>query len=221
MKPIKISLEISSPILVPKYPIHLDALLYASYQLNTNLSDTEILNELEKVLAKEDGIFKASALRYVRTKQSPISMCEWSLVTRTHWIEWPYSSHEREKTIIVKGGGFRKRVTAYNAILTATVEFHAVGEPRKIKYLLESLGFIGLNNSQGFGEITAVEVDDDDDFCFFDEEGELARCLPLHMVSSEKAQHYLRVKNSVKPPYQSSERVDSLLPNFRLKTIGN
>ena len=221
MKPIKISLEISSPILVPKYPIHLDALLYASYQLNTNLSDTEILNELEKVLAKEDGIFKASALRYVRTKQSPISMCEWSLVTRTHWIEWPYSSHEREKTITVKGGGFRKRVTTYNAILTSTVEFHAVGEPKKIKYLLESLGFIGLNNSQGFGEITAVEIDDDDDFCFFDEEGELARCLPLHMVSSEKVQHYLRVINSVKPPYQSSERVDSLLPNFRLKTIGN
>ncbi len=221
MKPIKISLEISSPILVPKYPIHLDALLFASYQLNTNLTDTEILKELEKVLAKEDEIFKASAMRFVRTKQKPILTGEWSLVTRTHWVEWPYSQHDREKTIIVKGGGFRKRVTAYNSIITSAVEFHAVGEPSKIKYLLENLGFIGLNNSQGFGEITGIQIDDDEDYCFFDEEGELARCLPVHMVSSENSRHYLKIKNSVKPPYKTSERVDSVIPNFRLTTLGN
>lgn len=221
MKPLKISLEISSPILVPKYPVHLDALLYSSLQLNTNFSDEEILNELNKILESEDGIFKASAMRYLRTKEQSVVTGEWSLVTRTHWTEWPYSSHEREKSIIVKGGGFRKRVTTYNSIITPAVEFHAVGDPQKIKYLLENLGFIGLNNSQGFGEITRIDIEDDSDFSFFDEDGQLARCLPVHMVSQNKLSEYLRLKNSVKPPYKTSERVDSVIPNFRLKTIWN
>lgn len=219
MKAIRINLEISSPILVPKYPIHLDALLYASYQLNTDLSDEEILKLLDTVLAKQDDIYKASALRYIRTKQTPIQSLEWSLVTRTHWEEWAYSKHEREKSVIVKGGGFRKRVTEYSAISTGSVEFHAVGDPEKIKYLLENLGFIGLNNSQGFGEITAIDIEEDEDFSFFDEDGELARSLPIHLVSKEKIDSYLKVLNSVKPPYKTSERINSVMPNFRLKTL--
>lgn len=219
MKSIRISLEMSSPILVPKFPIHLDALLFASYQLNTNLSDQEILNRLEGVLGIKDGIFQASAMRYIRTKQTPIHSCQWSLVTRTHWEEWPYSQHEKEKSVIVKGGGFRKRVTEYNAISTGAVDFHAVGDPQKIKYLIENLGFIGLNNSQGFGEITAIDIEEDEDFTFFDEEGELARSLPIHLVSAEKTESYLKILNSFKPPYQTSERVESLIPNFRLKTL--
>lgn len=220
MKSIRISLEISSPILVPKFPIHLDALLFASYQLNTDLPDEEILNRMNEVLATQDGIYKASAMRYIRTKQTPIHSIQWSLVTRTHWEEWPYSQHQREKTVVVKGGGFRKRVTEYNAISTGAVDFHAVGDPQKIKYLLDNLGYIGLNNSQGFGEITAIHIEEDEDFSFFDEQGELARSLPIHFVDAEKNESYLRIFNSFKPPYQTSERVESLIPNFRLKTIG-
>lgn len=219
MKSIRISLEISSPILVPKFPIHLDALLFASYQLNTDLTDEEILIRLGDVLVVHDGIFKASAMRYIRTKQTPINSRQLSLVTRTHWEEWPYSKHERVKSIETKGGGFRKRVTEYNAISTCAVEFHAVGDPEKIKYLLENLGFIGLNNSQGFGEITEISIEEDQDFTFFDEDGELARSLPVYFVDPEKSESYLKVLNSFKPPYQTSERVESFIPNFRLKTL--
>lgn len=221
MKSIKISMEISSPILVPKYPIHLDALLYSSLQLNTNWSENEILDELKKILAIENGVFKASAMRFTRTKQQPITFKKCSLATRTHWTEWPYSSHERAKTITTKGGGFRRRVTSYNGIVTPCVEFHAVGVPDRIHYLLDVLGFIGLCNNQGFGEITNIQIEEDQDFSFFDEQGSLARCLPTYMLTKDQLANHFITTNSIAPPYKTSERVESVIPDFRLKTLWN
>ena len=43
MKPLHISVEILSPILLPKYPIHLDALLYAAIKDNSDMNDDTIL----------------------------------------------------------------------------------------------------------------------------------------------------------------------------------
>lgn len=219
MNSLRIELGISSPILQPQYPIHLDALLYAAFKSASDFSDEEILLELDKILAKENGIYKASAMRFIKSTSMPLVASDVSFVTRTHWTEWEYSKHEREKSVITKGGPFRKRVTEYQAINVGAVEFHAIGDEEKIKYLLEILGFIGLGNNQGFGEISSINFEESEDYCFFDENGELARNLPIEMVSNEIANQCINTVNSVKPPYKTSERKQSVIPNFRVKSI--
>jgi CRISPR type IV-associated protein Csf3 len=218
MKPIHITLEILSDILPSKYPIHLDALLYAALKDNSHMDDEEVLEILDKILDKKDGVYKASSMRYLKTNSQPITTKEWSLATRTHWSEWVYSKKTKARNVITKTGKYRKRITTRNGISVYAVDFYAVGEPEKIKYLLNCLGWIGLNNSQGFGEIGKIEIQEiADDFSFTDESGELARCLPINMVPSDIQDTVMRVENSFKPPYQSSERVLTCIPNFRIK----
>lgn len=220
MKTLHISVELQSPIVMPKYPIHLDALLYDSIKDNSDLDHESIIHTLDTILAKENGIYKASALRFLKSNHFPITTFEWALATRTHWEDWQFSEHEKAKNIITKGGGFRKRVTTYNAILTKFVDFHATGNADQIKHLLSMLSFIGRLNNQGFGEISNIHIETiEGDYSFFDEEGELARCLPIDLVAADQRAQYLQITNSVRPPYQHSERVPSLLPSFRLKRI--
>lgn len=219
MKRLKITIQIGSPILQPKYPINLDGLLYWAFKANSDLDDNAILAKIDTVLDKDpdSGIYKASSLRFVRSKDYPVEAIEWAMATRTHWEDWHFPRAEKKATIITKSGGFRKRVTTHKGIKAGFVEFNAVGDADKIEYLLNSLGFIGLNNSQGFGEIQDIQISEiENDYSFFDENNELARNLPVSMVEDKG---YLSVKNSVKPPYQNSERIDSFIPNFRLKNI--
>ena len=148
------------------------------------------------------------------SKDYPVEAIEWAMATRTHWEDWHFPRVEKKATIITKSGGFRKRVTTHKGIKAGFVEFNAVGDADKIEYLLNSLGFIGLNNSQGFGEIQDIQISEiENDYSFFDENNELARNLPVSMVEDKG---YLSVKNSVTPPYQNSERIDSFIPKISL-----
>lgn len=218
MKKLHISVELQSPIALPKYPIHLDALLFEAIKDNSDMDFASITCILDTILAKEDGVYKASAMRFVKSNHFPLKTFEWALATRTHWEDWQFSQHEKSKNIITKGGGFRKRVTTYNVILTKYVDFHATGNIAQIKYLLEALGFIGRLNNQGFGEIANIQIEEiEADYSFFDEQGDLARCLPVSLVNDEQKNKNIQVKNSITPPYQHSERVLSILPSFRLK----
>lgn len=220
MKPLHISLEILSPLLPPKYPIHLDALLYAALKDNSDKDDESILKIIDGILDKQNGVYKSSAMRFLKSNHFPLISTEWCFATRTHWEDWEFSQNEKAKNVTTKGGGFRKRMTTYNAIHPHAVDFNAVGEPKDIYYLLSCLGFIGLNNSQGFGEIGNITITEiEEDFSFIDEEGELARCLPINMVPEDIKNTVMQLKNSVKPPYQSSERILVCLPNFRTKHI--
>lgn len=220
MKPLHISLQILSPILLPKYPIHLDALLYAALKYHSDMEDESVLKIIDGILDKQNGVYKASALRFLKSNHSPLTTTQWSFATRTHWEDWEFSQKEKARTIVTKGGGFRKRVTTYNAIKAHAVDFNAVGKPNEIRYLLNCLGFIGLENNQGFGEIGDITITEiEDDYSFFDDSGELARCLPIGMVAEEIKPTVMQLNNAVKPPYQSSERILACLPNFRTKHI--
>lgn len=218
MKALHISLEILSPILVPKYPIHLDALLYAALKDNSDMDDESILKILDQVLGKHEGIYKASAMRYLKNNHFPLIAKNWSFATRTHWEDWEYSPNLKTKNVITKGGPYRKRVTTYNGIQAHAVDFFAVGKEKEIYYLLKCLGFIGLNNSQGFGEIGEISINEiDQDLSFIDDDGELARCLPINMIPENIKPSVMQFNNSVKPPYKSSDRLLAGIPNFRTK----
>lgn len=220
MKPLHIQLEILSPILLPKYPIHLDALLYAALKDNSDMTDESILNIIDGILDKKDGVYKSSAMRYLKSNLYPLTTFEWSFISRTNWEEWEFSTQTKAKRITTKSGAFRKRVTPHNAIHVHAVDFNAVGNPDQIHHLLYCLGFIGLNNNQGFGEIGEITITIvEDDYSFFDEQNELARCLPVGLVPKQLRTSLLQLTNSVKPPYQTSDRILACLPDFRTKHV--
>lgn len=218
MTPVRITIEILSPIEMPKYPIHLDGLLFWALKDETDLTDEQALAELDSVLAIDGDIYKASSMRFIRSVDLPIVDNEIAHPTRTHWDEWQFTLTQKSKTVTTKGGPFRKRMTTRSGMSTGFVEFCAVGDAKKIHYLLDSLGFIGLSNRQGFGEIGNIQIDEiNEDYSFFDENDELARVLPI-AVANRNSDEYLAIKNSYHPPYKTSIRVDCLVPNFRVLT---
>lgn len=228
MKPVRILLTIASPIELPKFPIHLDALLYwALHELGMDSK------KLDEILKQTDGIYHASALRNIRTPTTPLVAATNSHVTTSNWPEYDGALMEKYlsrkgveklrevKKILLKTGTYRRKVSIQNALKVAQVEFHAVGNPELIQWLLESLGFIGLANKQGFGEISSVWIEEiEHDLSWFDEEGKLARILPVSHLESD-ANLYLQQSCRVKPNYAdaSNPLVLSCIPNFRLKTI--
>jgi CRISPR type IV-associated protein Csf3 len=216
---LRVEITIGSQIIMPKYPIHIDALLYAALEANSDWNESEIIAYLDEILDQENGIYKASAMRFLQDIRNPVTTKQVSFATRTHWEEWDIPISGNEKSITTKGGPFRKRVTTYNAISAHLIDFHVVGNAEKIKFLLNLLGFIGLGNNQGFGEIMDISIERSEDYSFFDEHGELARNLPISMIDQHKIQDYLNLTNSVKPPYINSKRVLSCVPNFRIATI--
>lgn len=213
MNDLTITLEILSPIEQTRYPIHLDALLFHKLDGDFKL--------LDSVLAKdENGIYRASSMRYLQTPTHIVSGLSTAHPTRTNWPDFPYQLqlNKRSNWIIIKGGPYRKKLTKRNGLSTPFVQFHAVGDADKIRYLLSNLGFIGGSYNQGFGQIGAIEIEEAEcDYSFFDEDGELARILPVSLVpESEK---YLTQQARFKPNYFNSELQTCSIPNFRLKTV--
>lgn len=211
MKNLHIVLELNTPIELPKYPISLDGLLYWAIVLNGG--DESLL---DVVLAKKDDIYLASALRFVRAPYLCFEAMETAHPICQNWPDFPFKTDK--KAVCEKGGPYRRKMTSRLGILAKQIDFHAVGNAEKIEYLLKILGFIGLSNNQGFGEIVSVTATEiDDDYSWFDEQGELARVLPVKYVEQESK--YLKDVSSYKPNYATSERVACCLPNFRQITI--
>ncbi|WP_436659648.1 hypothetical protein [Acinetobacter sp. P1(2025)] len=212
MKNLKVVVEILSPIVMPKFPIHLDALIYYGVGFD--------FDKLDQVLAKDDasGVYRASAMQFLRIAGETIKETAAVHATRTYWEDFKLPFSHKAGTITVKGGPYRKKMTKRNAISTQYVQFYAVGDAEKIKYVLSSLGFIGKSNQQGFGQIGNIEIEEvENDFSFFDQNAELARILPIEMVETNKS--YLKQFVRYKPSYVQSESADCFLPNFKLITV--
>lgn len=213
MKPISVLINLGSPIELPKNPIHLDALLYAA--IEELGGDVAMLDD---ILAKSDNIYHASAMQYIRSVVAPICAVSVAHPTVTKWAD--FTGDIKKKSISEKGGPFRKRMTKRNGILVGQVMFNAVGDADKITWLLNSLGFIGLSNRQGYGEIRSVQIaEDQQDFSWFDDTGALARVLPVTLMPNGDQGNYLVRDNSFAPCYKYSETAKCCIPNFRQKTI--
>lgn len=217
MTNLKLTLEILTPIEVPKYPIHLDGLLYWSIIDHTDYTEGQALEYLDTVLAKENGIYKASQLIYTRSSTQPLLACETTHPTTINWFEFSLPLAKKVGTITTKSGHYRKKMTTRNALAVGLVEFYAVGDPEKIQHLLELAGFIGLSNKQGFGEIGEITIEEiEQDYSFFLEDGSIARNLPITMLSDE----YIGMKQllPIAPPYSTSPKHLSVLPEFTVIT---
>lgn len=229
MKSLQIVLKIRSTIEVPKFPVHLDGLLFwALYELG---EDTE---KLKEILKQTEGIYHASAMRYIRSPIMPITTAPVVNVTTSKWPDFPYplfqkvvSANGLIKTkavsrIVFKTGPYRRKISVRNGVSVGEVEFHAVGDAKKIKWLLDSLGFIGLSNRKGYGEIEEIIINEiDEDHSWFDENGYLARILPVEKMLQSDISGYVQQLCRFAPNYADIKTPSVLccLPNYRLKTI--
>lgn len=207
MENLKITLEMNTAIEMPKFPISLDGLLY--WAIVENGGDPEMLDQ---VLGKKDGIYQSSTMRFVRAPHLGFNAESIAHPTCINWVD--YNIKTDKKVISMKGGPYRKRVTEREGILAQQIEFSAVGDRAKIEYLLSIQRFIGLNNKQGSGEISNISITPEEhDYSWFDEDGELARILPVEYV--DDASKYLQCIAAFKPNYKTTERKPCCLPNFR------
>lgn len=217
MKKLKITLEILAPIEVPKFPIHLDGLLFWSIIDHSDFSESQALDYLDTILDKDNGIYRTSALIYTRSLKHPLTACETNHPTTVNWNEFSLPLSKKVGTIVTKTGYYRKKMTSRNALSVAFVEFYAVGDANKIRHLLELAGFIGLSNKQGYGEIGEIIIEEiENDYSFFLKDGSIARNLPVSMLP--EGYQGLKQQLPLNPPYRSAVRHLAALPEFTVIT---
>lgn len=217
MKNLRIRVQVLTPIEIPNYPIHLDGLLYWSIIDHTDWDKDTALSYLDSAIAKQNGIYKASAMIFTRSVDTPLIACETAHPTTINWNEFGLLLSKKIGTIITKTGYYRKRMTKRNAISVGYIEFYAVGDSYKIQHLLELAGFIGLSNKQGFGEIGEILIEEiAQDHSFFFENGLVARNLPIEMLPSD----YKGVQQLLPttPPYSTTRKILSVFPEFTVIT---
>lgn len=219
-KPLHILLEIGSPIEMPQYPIHLDSLLYWAIKDNCDDDNVSVLARLDQILDKAHGIYKASSMRFVRSVSQGLIVKDINHPTRTHWSDWEIQLSKKASRVTTKTGGFRKRLTIKNGVLCERVEFFAVGDAAKIRYLLEVVGFIGTSNRQGFGEIININIEEVDvDQSWYSVDRELMRILPSTLFSPAYADQSYRLSMAAfAPPYHQSGQQACVFPNFLITT---
>ncbi|EOZ8645471.1 hypothetical protein ACQWTT_001222 [Acinetobacter baumannii] len=217
MNNLKITLEILAPIEVPKFPIHLDGLLFWSIIDHTDFTEDQALAYLDTVLAKENGIYKSSALIYTKSLKCPLTACETNHPTTINWNEFSLPLAKKVGSIVTKAGYYRKKMTSRNSLSVGFVEFYAVGDSKRIKHLLELAGFIGLSNKQGFGEIGEIIIEEiENDYSFYLEDGSIARNLPVSMLP--EGFNGMQQLLPLKPPYRSAEKHLAAFPEFKVIT---
>lgn len=212
MRPFELQIELRSPLILPNYPLSLDGLLY--WALRDHMAHEKAMQTLDGLLASEDGCFKASSMAFVRTPWQDVTAKE---VVYSVCIDFEdtdlFVSNDRRKTVVTNGGPFRKRQSRWNALLAPAVAFHGVGNAEEIAALIRgSVVGLGKNHPRGAGRIGSVSVHECDvDLSWRDEEGRLARTLPLPLADGIPGgvQGLARYR----PRYDLSEKVPCVIPN--------
>jgi CRISPR type IV-associated protein Csf3 len=212
MGPFELQIELRSPLILPNYPLSLDGLLY--WALRDHMAHDQAMQALDGLLASQDGCFKASSMAFVRTPWQDVTA---KVVAYGVCIDFEdndlFVSNERRRSIVTNGGPFRKRQSRWDAYLAPAVAFHGVGNAEEIATLIRwSVAGLGKNHPRGAGQIGSVSVVDcEADLSWRDEEGRLARTLPVHLAAGAHggSRGYARYR----PRYDISEKVPCVIPN--------
>lgn len=187
MKNLCITLHIKTPIITGKYPLNLDGLLYWSAYEGSAENEVKALEIVNRALASDQGVFKSSDMIFIQTPQHSITQQEAAFSTNFNWREHRFPT--KKKSILELGGPYRARLTTYDAIGCCAVRFYAVGDADIIRFLIESAGFIGRGNNQGWGEIGEIVIEEiAQDNSWYqvsnDNKPQLQRCLPVAVAES-------------------------------------
>jgi len=209
MIPFRLICNIGTPMQLGSHPLHLDGLLY---WLAESYTDKPI-SVLDTVLAKQDGIYKASALAFAPQPLEIVTYRSTKHPTCWSWNEWDMPLNA--KSIVQKGGQYRARMTDYHSHVCSKVVFFGVGDIAKIKAIMATCNGLGRNSNQGMGEITSFEIEQmDHDYSWFMDD-QLMRALPMSLIPASIDQSTtIEGMASIAPPYKSTATTQTLSPVF-------
>jgi hypothetical protein len=209
MTPFKVTCHVATPMQLGSHPLHLDGLLYwLAIEHQADAQDV-----LDVCLDQQAGIYKASALCFAPQPLEIVTTRAASHPTCWKWNE--FSLPTSAKTIVQKGGPYRSRMTSYTAYQCSQVVFFGVGDMTKIQALLSTCNGLGRNSNQGWGEITAIEIEPMDQDCSWFMDDQIMRTLPLDLIpSNTDTSHALQGLASIAPPYTTTAKQATQSPVF-------
>lgn len=210
MRPFEIQIQLLSPIIMPRYPLSLDGLVY--WALGDHVGHEQALATLRGLLAEESGCYKASSMALVRTPWRDITGTSLTFPTCVQFADTDLFADCGKKVVVTGGGPFRRRMSSWDAYSAHAVMFHGVGDGKAVAELIAGSVFgLGRNWGRGAGTIGAVaSVDCESDFSWQDENGCLARTLPVthgHALPGGSLGHA-----RFRPPYMCSDKAECVIP---------
>lgn len=165
MAPLKVSIAISTPMVMPTDLFHLDALLGAlrvgqAEREHGNIEPRDWHHDLpvERYVCEDgDWVFKASAFRLVA--ESDLQL--WMSTGRTNLNNL---ADHREAGIttsankVPNNGSFFKSTIARTPIIWARLEAFCIGDKNKIEELLAGCCSVGGKRGTGFGRVQSITV---------------------------------------------------------------
>ncbi len=167
MKPFRVLIKLSSAMVVPRQPLHLDALLSA-----LRVARDEDKPGFDPSLIKDDipldryhspsgeWCFKGSAFRLIR--HAPSFM--WMLTGRADLPAIAEDRHSgflrlRQNEVSTAGGPFKSTKTDLEVVL-ADVEAFGVGDIDAVRDMLSECKQIGARRGIAFGNIASVHIEE-------------------------------------------------------------
>lgn len=154
----RLTLALHMPIIMPRVPIRLDALVNeAMCRITGDWSRAHALP-----LAQDEVVgFHASQIVLAQTLDKPLSVMTLDMPDATKYLD---RANVTDPPIPFKedGGKRPKRLTHYEAILTPFAVFYGEGDGRACADLVTALDGMGREHMRGAGAFDVVEVADDD-----------------------------------------------------------
>lgn len=215
MKPLKISMLLSTPIVFPvkvkPYPLMFDSILVrlvarrnGRYDYDSNI-DLYAPGENDKVplaaCGNKQKFYMASAIEI--PKEAAPMHTSVNIIKRVNWVEengFESLASWNVRAISTGTGINRNYREVAPAILTPLVNFYCVGDNEKIEDLLSDLTCIGSKVSIGMGRIVKTSVSViSKDLSLIDANGYPARPIPVSEHSG--GEKWLKDYCSYKSPY--------------------
>lgn len=214
--PFCVTFALSAPMQTPKHPIMLDGLLYYIIGELHGISEAAtILEKLDTMLEKSQGVYKASSMIMVRSSTQAITAGVATHATVMKWEDYNYYLGKKDRTTLVtKSGPYRNRMTKYNTVSPLALRFYGVGDIESLMFYFQSVFGLGKSVAQGYGEISEVIIEsvDVDQSWIGDVTGShcLHRWLPIEICQTlDNFDPELHEKNylNIKPPYHIDAQV--------------
>jgi len=214
------SFRIRAPLLTSiklgQFPVALDKLLWHCLFLRHG-DQARAREELDRLLSREGQVFFASTMRFGTYSGAPLIATSTPTVgvMRAESDLSPNQFHWKKRggkwtKILLDGGPYKNRLSKSQTYFAPELTWDAVGDGRKVASLLNYfVTGVGLDANRGFGAVKGFDLEEtDQDTSLFDEEGGVARVMPVSMYEkrTSKSPHPDDlVHGCLMPPYRGQD----------------
>lgn len=220
MTPLKIEFQLGTPVVIDsEYPIHLDGLLaWSRVQEAIRLGDTNPWGAsddlpIAKAGQNEDWVWQASRLvfKYCTPRQL-VNMQRRSEPDRIYRDYerglWRAKRKDGPPTINTNSGQLRAYQFYTSVQWASHAEAWCVGDPDRVRELLDKIEHIGKMGRNGFGQVSNILVTEDDEAL----ERWRLRVLPIDVPRLSGVDYTLGLQTPRAPYWEKSRRVPMFDP---------